>query len=189
MNGTARNAPPVPTIPATSPISVPIENNANRPGSSRVGCGTTLRIICHDVSHVKLPKIAAIGRIGSALAICAPTSEPSTSPGAIATTIGHDTAPRLWCARAEANAVNTIDAADVPIASGSRWSLRTPSCVNTSTSTGTIVKPPPMPSSPARKPTNAPSARKIGISARFTLTSASPWRASALPSIRRRSPA
>ena len=51
-------------------------------------------IIRAAATHVTVPKIAAITRIGSALAICAPISEPSTSPGAIALTIGHATAPR-----------------------------------------------------------------------------------------------
>ena len=51
------------------------------------------------------------------------------------------------------------------MAIGSKCVVAMPSCANTSVSTGTIVNPPPMPSSPARKPTNAPSSRKTGISA------------------------
>ncbi len=120
---------------------------------------------------MNVPKIPAMIGAGSALAICGPISEPTTRPGAIAHTTGQATAPREWCARADERAVKMIDADDVPIAIGSRCSRAKPSCAKTSVSTGTIVKPPPMPSSPARKPTKAPSARKIGISAKFKRSS------------------
>ena len=94
MNGTARNAPPVPTMPATTPMPAPTANSAPLPGSSRVALGGLLRSMRSAVSQMKLPKIAAISDSGSALAICGPISEPITRPGAIARTIGHSTAPR-----------------------------------------------------------------------------------------------
>ena len=53
------------------------------------------------------------------------------------------------------------------MAIGRTCSVANPSRVNTSISTGTIVKPPPMPNSPDMKPTTAPSTRKTGTSARF----------------------
>ena len=63
--------------------------------------------------------------------------------------------------------VKMIVPADVPIAIGTRCSVAKPSREKISRSTGTVVKPPPMPSSPARNPMNAPSARKTGNSAKF----------------------
>src|SRR5579864_5574290 len=94
MNGTDRNAPPVPTMPAARPIAVPTANIANFPGKSRIAFGGLDDTIRIAVNQVKLPKMAAMARIGSALAIWGPSNEPTTSPGAMAATMGHTTAPR-----------------------------------------------------------------------------------------------
>jgi hypothetical protein len=55
--------------------------------------------------------------------------------------------------------VNMIVAMAVPSAMCRMCSAGSPCAVNTNTSIGTTTAPPPMPSSPARKPTTAPSAR------------------------------
>ena len=94
MNGTDRNAPAVPTMPAATPMPAPTANITGLPGNPRLALGGLDDTILIAVNQVKLPKIAAITRIGSALAICGPINDPSTSPGAIDATIGHNTAPR-----------------------------------------------------------------------------------------------
>ena len=167
MNGTEMNAPPMPTMPDITPISAPIADMPPKPGSCRDATGGRLRRIRNVPNQMNAPKSPAMIGAGSALATCGPASEPATRPGAIARTTAQFTAPFAWCARTDELAVNMIVAADVPIAIGTTCSRAKPSCRNTSTSTGTIVKPPPMPSSPARKPTKAPTARKMGSSARF----------------------
>ncbi len=52
----------------------------------------------------------------SAFAICAPSSEPGTMPGASSLATGHSTAPRPWCASTEATEVKQIVASEVAIA-------------------------------------------------------------------------
>ena len=55
-------------------------------------------------------------RPGSATAICAPASDPSRMPGTSSRTTGHNTAPRLWCARTDDSEEKQMVASDVATA-------------------------------------------------------------------------
>ncbi len=70
------------------------------------------------------------------------------------------TAPWLWCVRRLATAVKMIVAIDVPSARCNTSPGGNCGCAaNIMVSAGTMTRPPPMPSRPAKKPENAPSAR------------------------------
>ena len=112
------------------------------------------------------------------------TTEEEAEKHRIVTRAVHEAGGFYLLSRADEMPVKMIVPAEVPIAIGTRCSVAKPCRVKISSSTGTVVKPPPMPSSPARNPTNAPSARNTGTSAKFICR-----RARSRPSIRRASPA
>ena len=66
------------------------------------------------------------------------------------------TAPCAWCARAPEAVASTIAASDVPSARCITWPGAKPKATNTSPRVGTIIEPPPMPSSPEKNPTKTP---------------------------------
>ena len=90
------NPPPAPSRLETAPMPVPTANSVRLPGNSRPGCGLLAMSIRVAENQTKIPNTAAKTRLGSALAICGPTSEPTTIPGAIAATAPHSTAPSRW---------------------------------------------------------------------------------------------
>ena len=73
------------------------------------------------------------------------------------------TAPRWWCARTLEMDVNTMVAMDVAMAIFTARSGDTPRADMMSVMNGTISMPPPMPSSPARKPVQSPNATSSTI--------------------------
>ena len=81
---------------------------------------------------------------------------PSTTPGAMALTMGHNTPPLAWCARVLDIDVITIDAIEVPSAKCTTYCGAIPCAKNMLVSIGTIIPPPPMPSSPAINPAKSP---------------------------------
>ena len=92
MKGTARNAPPVPTMPATMPIPAPTPNIPGLPGNSPDATGglRSMRHAPHQMKRRKRRHDAG----GNALAICGPISDPTTMPGDMAFTTFQSTAPR-----------------------------------------------------------------------------------------------
>jgi hypothetical protein len=86
-------------------------------------------------------------------------NDPVRMPGARARAMRQSTAPCAWCARMLAIEVNMMVAIAVPRATCRICSSGKPCAVNTKTSSGTSTAPPPMPSRPARKPTDAPIAK------------------------------
>ncbi|GIU47956.1 hypothetical protein TUM4249_02080 [Shewanella sp. KT0246] len=71
------------------------------------------------------------------------------------------TLPRLWCADAEENEVRMIEAREVAIATWVICVDSTPTHGNKYMRAGTMINPPPIPKSPAIKPTKAPSIKQI----------------------------
>ncbi len=89
-------------------------------------------------------------------AIALPARTPSRIGTAQARRTLKSTVPlRAW-ARAETNAIGTIIASEVPIASGMATASASPISRNTSKKTGTLIAPPPTPKSPASRPIAAP---------------------------------
>ena len=78
-------------------------------------------------------------------------------PGASSQTTRQSTAPRWSCARTDDTEVKRIVASDVAIAMWRMYSAGKPCQVNSAVRNGTISMPPPMPSSPAANPVQAPS--------------------------------
>jgi hypothetical protein len=101
-------------------------------------------------------KVNASARCGTQPDNAVASSVPVTIAGPMRRTSDQSTPPRRWCVRTLALAVNMIDAMPVPRARWTVWSGATCCAENMAASTGTSVMPPPMPSSPARKPTKAP---------------------------------
>ena len=79
-------------------------------------------------------------------------------PGAKTRTTGQSTAPRRWWARTEESDVKQIVASDVATAIFKTCSCGKLCDVRMKVTKGTISMPPPMPSSPAKKPVQRPSA-------------------------------
>ena len=104
-------------------------------------------------------KNTASGRVGMRLAANAAASDPDMIPGAMARATAQSTPPCRWCARTLDSDVNMIVARPVASARCIMCAAGKPFAVNTNTSIGTSTMPPPMPRSPARKPTAAPIAR------------------------------
>ncbi len=92
------------------------------------------------------------------------TRLPSTMPGASRFTMSQRTAPRLWWAYTLESDVNMIVAIDVAIAILTVRSEATPCLPRMKVINGTISMPPPIPSSPARKPEPRPSKASSRIS-------------------------
>jgi hypothetical protein len=82
---------------------------------------------------------------------------PMTMPGASRLTMSQRTAPRLWWARTLEMDVKMMVAMEVAIAILTARSGPTPRADMMMVMNGTISMPPPMPSSPARKPVPMPS--------------------------------
>src|SRR5690554_5780832 len=82
-------------------------------------------------------------------------------PGTRQATLGHSTPPRRWWARDDDRVVSTMLPSELASAACIAASLGTPYCGSSQASEATSTSPPPMPSSPARTPTRAPSARKM----------------------------
>ena len=108
---------------------------------------------------MKTAKNTANGRVGTKPATSVAASAPMTMPGAIARATRQSTAWCLWWARTLEIDVNTMVAIEVASARCIMCSAGNPLAVNTNTSIGTMIMPPPMPSRPARKPTDSPIAR------------------------------
>lgn len=89
----------------------------------------------------------------------APPKVPMMMPGAILTMRGQLTAPCRWWLRALEAAVKTIVAMPVPSARCTTEAGENCFAAKMKARIGTIAAPPPMPSRPLKKPTNAPSAR------------------------------
>ena len=100
----------------------------------------------------------------SCAANCAPSTDPTTIPGATMRTMSHRTAPRRWCARTLAIEVNRIEANEVATATLTICSAGNASWVNIIVMNGTIIMPPPTPKRPAAKPVHAPSTTSPAIS-------------------------
>ena len=92
------------------------------------------------------------------------TRLPNTMPGASRFTMSQRTAPRLWWAYTLESDVNMIVAIDVAIAILTVRSDATPCLPRMKVINGTISMPPPIPSSPARKPEPRPSKASSRIS-------------------------
>ncbi len=165
MNGTETKAPPAPTRLDRKPITPPAPAMPAKPGSWRPGLGRRLRSICSAEKPTK-PANASDSQLvfSAAKTLPPPTMPPITMPGASASTIGQRTAPRLWCARTDDSEVNRMVPIEVAIAIWTMASPAKPRLVNSSVRNGTIIMPPPTPSSPAQKPVKAPSASRAGIS-------------------------
>src|SRR5690606_3067587 len=95
----------------------------------------------------------------SAIAKRLPSQPPSSTPGAIHATVGHSTLPRRACARAEDAAVSTMLASELASAACIAASAGTPCSGSSQASAATSTSPPPIPSSPAITPAQAPSNR------------------------------
>ncbi|MCY1184832.1 hypothetical protein D9M73_255560 [compost metagenome] len=80
-------------------------------------------------------------------------------PMAIQTKTGQRTAPLRWCSRTELSEVKMMVAREVPTARWVRMPGSNPWAVKLNTSTGTMIRPPPTPNSPASTPAQAPSTR------------------------------
>lgn len=90
-------------------------------------------------------------------------------PGAMAHTMLHWIVPRFWWARTLDTEVNRMEVIDVAMAACTTRSPGMPCQANNIVRNGTSNMPPPMPSSPAAKPTTAPSAsRQINITTSTT---------------------
>ncbi len=87
-----------------------------------------------------------------------PAMLPITMPGASRLTMSQRTAPRLWCARTLDTDVKMMVAMEVAIAIFTASSGPRPRWPRIRVMKGTMIIPPPMPSSPARKPVARPSA-------------------------------
>src|SRR5574340_1419763 len=105
-------APPAPARLDRAPMPAATPKSEDFAGSSRPERGARATIIRVAAVQVKTPRTAASARPESADAICGPTNEPSTMPGAIAQTTPQITPPRRACARADEAAVNIIVAVD-----------------------------------------------------------------------------
>jgi len=108
---------------------------------------------------MKQPKKMASGALATRDAMKVPPKVPSSTPGAMPRTMSQRTAPCPWWARRLEIDVITIAAIDVPSDRCTRCSWPKPWAANIVVSTGTMMPPPPTPSSPAKKPTKAPSNR------------------------------
>ena len=91
--GIETKPPPAPSRLEIAPIPAPTPKSGSLPGNWRPGRGALTISIRVAANQTKSPNTAAKTRPGNAPAICGPTSEPSTMPGAIAATTGHSTAP------------------------------------------------------------------------------------------------
>jgi hypothetical protein len=130
-----------------------------RPGSSREGLGRMLSAICVVSSAMKPRKKYLRNALGAKRAITAPTTTPEKSPGIMVRTSAQSTAPwRSWVRKLESDPP-MIAASEVPIARRITDSGGKPWAVNMSASVETMMMPPPMPSSPAKKPTTTPTPR------------------------------
>jgi hypothetical protein len=165
MNGTVMNAPPAPTMLAMTLMTAPTPMRPPRPGSRCVGFGCRSIQMLVAAAATNTPKKAESTAVDILPTINGPSSEPTMSPGASPKTTGHRIARCRWCTRTEAVDVKRIVAVAVAIAMCTTCSGGNPSRVKMNVRSGTIVMPPPMPRSPARNPTIAPSARKAAISA------------------------
>jgi len=143
----------------TAPMTPPVAAIPTAPGKPRCGAGLAPNAICAATVSTNSAKILLNTALGKASATAAPSQAPITMPGVRRQTTGHSTAPRRWWARTDEMEVTTMVASDVPMArcmtmaSSIRWPWKIQA------STGTMIKPPPTPSSPAMTPANAPSVR------------------------------
>src|SRR6266508_1647967 len=94
MNGIRMNAPPTPTMLASTPTPLPTPNIATLPGSWRDGCVLRSISICVAANHANAPQTVPSAALEMWLTICGRTSEPTSMPGTSAHTTGHSTAPR-----------------------------------------------------------------------------------------------
>ena len=156
MNGTDRKPPPAPTSPATVPMTVPAASMPGALGSSRAGDGFLLRIIWVAEKATNRLNTSASRPVSSCWPIQGPIQEPSTIPGAMATTTGQRTAPCRWCARTEDSEVNRIVPSEVAMAMCTTLSGGKPWAANIMVTKGTSTMPPPTPSKPAAKPPPTP---------------------------------
>ncbi len=156
-NGTVRKPPPAPSNADSPPISVPMPNMPPPPGSRPPAAAGFCRSICVAMNTRNRPKPVASQAPRSAAATCAPASEPTTMPGASVRTTSQRTDPLRWWARTLEIEVKTIVVSEVAIATLTMCSSANPCACSSIDMNGTISMPPPMPRSPARKPTTAPS--------------------------------
>ena len=179
MNGTVRKAPPAPTMLEMSPMPPPTSARPALPGSSRVGLGLRSTRMLVAATATNKPKNADSSAEDMPPTICGPASDPTMMPGARAATTGQRIARCRWCSRIDASDVKRIVAVAVATAMCTTCSGAKPCRANTNVRSGTIVMPPPSPSSPARNPTIAPSSRNAPTSAGSILLSARSARARA----------
>jgi len=159
MKGTVRNAPPADTSPQTTPNSSPITPSAGAPGKVREAEGLRPSRSCVAPAYTMTAKASASARCDTHPESAVASRVPMTMPGPMRRTSVQSTPPSPWCARTLELEVNTIDAMPVPRARCTTWSGASCWAVNIAASNGTSVMPPPMPSSPARKPMAAPVAK------------------------------
>ncbi|MNZ86359.1 hypothetical protein D3C78_1051780 [compost metagenome] len=158
-NGTVSEPPPMPKIAEAQPTTPPATPSPALPGSPLVAFGCRPRDICSDTRMAKVPMIFC--RIGPWIfaAVSAPRALPARMPRVIQMNTGQRTAPRRWCSRMELTEVKTMVASEVPTAICVSTSGEKPWAVKLYTSTGTMIRPPPTPNSPASTPAQAPSTR------------------------------
>ncbi|XQU68499.1 hypothetical protein OJJOAM_001230 [Cupriavidus sp. H18C1] len=135
-----------------------------KPGSCRLGDGLRLRSICEAEKPTNSANSSDSQPVFSAAnTLPPPIMPPSRMPGASASTIFQRTAPCLWWARTDDSEVNRMVDIEVAIAIWTIASSGKASQLKVSVRNGTIIMPPPTPSSPAQKPVNAPSSNSAGI--------------------------
>ena len=82
-------------------------------------------------------------------------------PGKIGLNKAQGILPRLWCAVAEDKEVKIIVLSEVAIATWVNCEEVIPTQGKIYSKAGTIIRPPPIPSNPAKKPTKDPNTKQI----------------------------
>ena len=159
MKGMDRKAPPADTRPLMTPMSSPTPHRPIGPGRVRPGPGFLPIQICVAAPATITAKASANARCGIHPEASDDSSVPVAMGGARRLTTPQSTEPSLWCSRTLAEPVNSTPAIAVPSARCITCSGAICWAVNRAARMGTSVIPPPMPSSPAKKPMTVPARR------------------------------
>ena len=180
--GTIMLPPAMPASPESRPAPraravVPAASGCRRCAG---GCQRVRRITAIAARNAPRKRVRTIS--GSRLASVPAPRPPSMSPGVQRQSRGHSRAPRRHWARPAARLVKIM--APRPVATASRMPRGRAKASKIRTREGTMITPPPIPSSPPRKPVPSPRAKQRGRKLPRGITSA--MRPRSVPMIKER---